>query len=152
MRVIKSEPTNDWPKRYKCYNCGALLEYDKEDVFYAEMGLSYVTCPECGENVCVNDGERNLAPLFPVTFFKSEVHKDELSNTAIQRIVNDILSKTYEEWEEDAEVQDCLPHWISDGNAFVLVAQDDDGIAIIVVPGDTYTDYITYQDLKKFYK
>lgn len=152
MRVIKEIKTDEWPKRCKCNVCGVMLEYDKEDLFYAEMGMPHVTCLECGENVCVNDEERNLAPLFPVTFFKRKVNKDELNNTAIQKIVDNILSKVYEEWEEDVEVQDCLPYWISDNNAFVLATQDDDGVAIIVASGDTYTDYITYQDLKKFYK
>lgn len=45
MRLIKSnniEP--EYPKRHVCDECGAELEYDKEDVHIGWMGCECVTC------------------------------------------------------------------------------------------------------------
>lgn len=56
MRLIKSnniEP--EYPKRHICDECGAELEYDKEDVHIGWMGYEYVTCPACGREIVVSD-------------------------------------------------------------------------------------------------
>lgn len=68
MRLIKSnniEP--EYPKRHTCDNCGAELEYDKEDVYIGWMGCEYVTCPACGREVMVGD-QRVQPPTWKITF------------------------------------------------------------------------------------
>ena len=38
-------------KKVECANCGALLQYEKEDIQEQEIGLNgyyeYIICPEC---------------------------------------------------------------------------------------------------------
>lgn len=68
MRLIKSnniEP--EYPKRHTCDNCGAELEYDKEDVHIGWMGCEYVTCPACDSEIMI-DGKRIMPPNWPQTF------------------------------------------------------------------------------------
>lgn len=62
MRLIKSnniEP--EYPKRHICDECGAELEYDKEDTHVGWMGCEYVTCPACGKETAVSD--QRVQPL-----------------------------------------------------------------------------------------
>lgn len=47
MKVLNQKPVaeNDFPKRIKCDNCEAELEYDKDDMFIGKWGMKYVTLP-----------------------------------------------------------------------------------------------------------
>ena len=68
MRLIKSnniEP--EYPKRHICDNCGAELEYDKEDTHIGWMGREYVTCPACDREIMVGD-QRVQPPTWKATF------------------------------------------------------------------------------------
>ena len=68
MRLIKSnniEP--EYPKRHNCDECGAELEYDKEDIHIGWMGCEYVTCPACNGETMVND-QRVQPSTWKVTF------------------------------------------------------------------------------------
>ena len=68
MRLIKSnniEP--EYPKRHTCDECGAELEYDKEDIHIGWMGCEYVTCPACNGETMVND-QRVQPSTWKVTF------------------------------------------------------------------------------------
>lgn len=68
MRLIKSnniEP--EYPKRHICDECGAELEYDKEDVHIGRMGCEYVTCPACDRETMMND-QRVHPPTWKTTF------------------------------------------------------------------------------------
>ena len=56
MRLIKSNNIeSEYPKRHICDECGAELEYDKEDVHIGWMGCEYVTCPACDRETVVSD-------------------------------------------------------------------------------------------------
>lgn len=69
MRLIKSnniEP--EYPKRHVCDECGAELEYDKEDVHIGWMGCEYVTCPACSGETMVG-GCRVQPPTWKTTFY-----------------------------------------------------------------------------------
>ena len=68
MRLIISNTNkSEWPKRHTCDNCGAELEYDKEDVHIGWMGCEYVTCPACNKETMVGEC-RVQPPTWKATF------------------------------------------------------------------------------------
>lgn len=48
----------------KCWNCGSILEYEKEDIFQKKVSLcehisfmcDHITCPECNIEIQINSG------------------------------------------------------------------------------------------------
>lgn len=100
MRLIKdSNIESEYPKRHICDECGAELEYDKEDVHIGWLGCKYVTCPNCNRETMLN-GERIMPPNWPQTFHPTSAKlnakympdewiADEVSSMA-KRLVNNV--------------------------------------------------------------
>lgn len=73
MRLIKSnniEP--EYPKHHICDECGAELEYDKEDIHIGWMGFECVTCPACNKEIVVSD-QRVQPPTWKITFHHTSI-------------------------------------------------------------------------------
>ena len=92
MRLIKSNNIKpEYPKRHICDECGAELEYDKEDVHIGWMGCEYVTCPNCNCETMVND-KRVMLPAWKTTF--DHVYTDrgavDIFDHEIQEYVNKV--------------------------------------------------------------
>lgn len=90
MRLIKSNNIeSEYPKRHICGECGAELEYDKEDVHIGWKGCEYVTCPACDMETAVVD-QRVQPPTWKVTFHHASVETDavDIKGTEIREYVN----------------------------------------------------------------
>ena len=77
-----------------CLNCGAKLEYDKEDVRIGEGGYDVVVCPECGEETPVSE-KRTHPPIFPTTFhaFRCDEGAKNISDKVIQDWTDEVWKK-----------------------------------------------------------
>ena len=93
MRLIKSnniEP--EYPKRHICDECGAELEYDKEDVHIGWMGYEYVTCPACNCESMVGD-KRVMLPAWKATFDHvcTDTGAVDILDHEVQKYVNKVV-------------------------------------------------------------
>lgn len=77
MKIIKkNKEKNDliFPLHVVCEECGSELEVEKEDIFYGHLGISFVTCPVCGEKTPTNCGTLDIKVtkdniIFPDYFY-----------------------------------------------------------------------------------
>jgi DNA-directed RNA polymerase subunit RPC12/RpoP len=120
------------PKIYKvtCDECGAQLEYEKDDTYIGALGGREVICPSCGERVFVEepDGiDLNSSNIeFPLHFMPPSNDAMNIGNTQIQEWVREKLSEA----ERDGEDGDF--YFIGSGNAMVFVFKFTDEYAVYV--------------------
>ncbi len=84
MKVLNKVKEN-YPKKIEC-ECGAELEYDKEDMHIGALGYYHITCPVCEEEILLDEeevielNENNLR--FPTNYFDykngNEIEKVDL--------------------------------------------------------------------------
>lgn len=142
MRLIKSNNIeSEYPKRHTCDECGAELEYDKEDVHVGWMGCEYVTCPACGKETAVND-QRVQPPTWKATF----------RHTSIETGAVDIEDVEIKEYVNKAVKSLCSEKWrsgefyaTSTGNLLVLGIKWEDGVEVYVTK-DYWEDSIAPED------
>lgn len=142
MRLIKSnniEP--EYPKRHICDECGAELEYDKEDIHIGWMGCEYVTCPACGNEIMVG-GCRVQPPTWKATFH----------HTSVKTGAVDIEDVKIKEYVDKAVKSLCSEKWkpgefyiARTGNLLVLGIKWEDGVEVCVTK-DYWEDSITPED------
>lgn len=142
MRLIKSnniEP--EYPKHHICDECGAELEYDKEDVHIGWMGCEYVTCPACNKETMVGN-QRVQPPTWKATF-----HHDCSDNGAfdvpdheiriyVDKFVKALCSNAYEPGDS---MITCT------GNLLVFGRKWEDNVDIYVTK-DYWEDSIALED------
>lgn len=117
MRLIKSNNIeSEYPKRHVCDECGAELEYDKEDVHIGWMGYEYVTCPACGEETVVSD-KRRQPPTWNVTFHhtSTETGAVDIEDDKVQEYVNEVAKRLCSDEYKPGE---C--YITASGNLFVV--------------------------------
>lgn len=142
MRLIKSnniEP--EYPKRHICEECGAELEYDKEDTHIGWMGYEYVTCPACGSETVTSEN-RVQPPTWKATF-----HHTSAETGAV-----DIKDTTFQIYVDKAVKSLCSDKWkpgefyiAGTGNLLVLGIKWGDGVDIYVTK-DYWEDSIAPED------
>lgn len=142
MRLIKSnniEP--EYPKRHICEECGAELEYDKEDVHIGWMGCEYVTCPACDSETMVGEC-RVHPPTWKTTFHhtSSETGAVDVKDTKIQVHVNKVIKNLCSDKWKPGEF--CFT---STGNLLVLGIKWEDSVDIYVTK-DYWQDSIGCED------
>ena len=142
MRLIKSnniEP--EYPKLHICDECGAELEYDKEDVHIGWMGCEYVTCPACGSETMVGEC-RVQPPTWKATFHHTSVKtgavdiEDVKIKEYVDRAVKTLCSKK------------CKPgefYIAKTGNLLVLGTKWEDSVNVCVTK-DYWEDSIAPED------
>lgn len=144
MRLIKSNNIeSEYPKRHTCDECGAELEYDKEDTHIGWMGCEYVTCPACNSEIMVND-QRVQSPTWKATF-----HHTSTETGAVD--IEDIKIKEY---VDKAVKSLCSEKWkpgefyiTGTGNLLVLGIKWEDGVEIYVTK-DYWEDSIAPENYK----
>lgn len=142
MRLIKSNNIeSEYPKRHVCDECGAELEYDKEDAHIGWMGREYVTCPACGSEIAVSD-QRVHPPTWTVTF-----HHTSTETGAVD--AEDVKIKEY---VDKAVKSLCSEQWkpgefyiVRTGNLLVLGTKWEDGVEVCVTK-DYWEDSIAPED------
>ena len=136
MRVLnqKTITDKDFPKRIKCDNCQAELEYDKDDVFIGEWGMKYIHCPCCEENIPVSE-DRYMPITWPTTFqHTSKENAVEIDGERVSDYVEEIKKKLMSSEPGDYTM-------ISTGDCFVFGYKTEEEIEIIVTK-DYYSDFI----------
>lgn len=142
MRLIKSNNIeSEYPKRHVCDECGAELEYDKEDIHIGWMGWEYVTCPACGNEIAVSE-YRVQPPAWKATF----------RHTCIETGAVDIEDVEIKEYVNKAVKSLCSEKWkpgefyvTRTGNLLVLGIKWKDGVEIYVTK-DYWEDIIVPED------
>ena len=142
MRLIKSNNIkSEYPKRHICDECGAELEYDKEDVHIGWMGCEYVPCPACDGETMVGEC-RVKPPTWKTTFYhtSTETGAVDIEDTEIQvyvdRVVKSLCSKKWKPGEF---------YITGTGNLLVLGIKWEDGVDIYVTK-DYWEDSIAPED------
>ena len=142
MRLIKSnniEP--EYPKRHICDNCGAELEYDKEDVHIGLLGCEYVTCPACNDETMVTD-KRVMPPTWKATFdhICTDTGAVDVLDHEVQEYVNKVAKPLCsDEYEPGDSTITCI------GNLLIFGRKWNDGVEIYVTK-DYWEDSIAPED------
>lgn len=142
MRLIKSnniEP--EYPKRHICDECGAELEYDKEDIHIGWMGCEYVTCPACNCETMVND-KRVMLPAWKTTFDHvcTDTGAVDVLDHEVQEYVNRVAkARCSDEYEPGDSTITRV------GNLLVFGRKWNDGVDVYVTK-DYWEDSISSED------
>lgn len=134
MRLITSNTNkSEYPKRHICDECGAELEYDKEDVHIGWMGCEYVTCPNCNCETMV-DSKRITPFIWKATFDHvcADTGAVDILDHEVQKYVNKVAkalcSDEYEtgdsaitrtgnllvfgrKWEDEVDIYVTKDYW-----------------------------------------
>jgi hypothetical protein len=129
IKVINKK--TEEPKIYKvvCDKCEAQLECEREDVYEGVYGAWYVTCPECGQDVMIDEidsvelDEHNIE--YPKHFYAMSKNAVDISDEKIQRWVRECLTKL--KGCEDGEYTFC-----GSGNTMVFAFKYETEYAIYV--------------------
>lgn len=142
MRLIKSNTIEpEYPKRHICEECGAELEYDKEDVHIGWMGCEYVTCPACDSEIVASD-QRVQPPTWKATFHhtSAETGAADIEDVKIKEYVDKaVKSLCSEKWKPGEFYATGM------GNLLVVGIKWEDGVEIYVTK-DYWEDNITPED------
>lgn len=140
MRILNSNQDKNWPKCCTC-NCGAKLEYDKEDVHIGWMGYEYVTCPACGSETMV--GECRVHPTTWKTTFhhtSAETGAVDIEDVKIKEYVDKAIKSLCSDKRKPGEF-----YIVRMGNLLVLGTKWEDS-ADIYVTKDYWEDSIATED------
>lgn len=142
MRLIKSNNIeSEYPKRHICDECGAELEYDKEDVHIGWMGCEYVTCPACGSETMVN-GQRVQPPTWKATFDHvcTDTGAVDVLDHEVQEYVNKVAKVLCSDEYEPGDSAITRT-----GNLLIFGRKWNDGVEIYVTK-DYWKDNIAPED------
>ena len=141
MRLIKSNNIeSEYPKFHICDECGAELEYDKEDVHIGWMGCEYVTCPACSSEIAVSD--RVQFPTWKATFRHTciEMGAVDIEDVKIKEYIDRAVKTLCSEKLKPGEF-----YITKTGNLLILGIKWKDGIQIYVTK-DYWQDSIFLKD------
>ena len=140
MRILNSNQDKNWPKRCTC-NCGAELEYNKEDVHIGWMGCEYVTCPACDRETMIGEC-RVQPPTWKTTFHHTSVETGavDIKDAEIQEYVNKVIKNLCSDKWKSGEF--CVT---GTGNLLVLGIKWEDNVDIYVTK-DYWEDSIGLED------
>lgn len=142
MRLIKSSNIeSEYPKRHICDECGAELEYDKEDVHVGWMGCEYVTCPACNKEIAVSEC-RVQPPTWKTTFDHTSIKTGavDIEDDKVQKYVNEVAKRLCSDKWKPGEF--CAT---STGNLLVLGIKWGDSVDIYVTK-DYWEDSVSCED------
>lgn len=142
MRLIKSNNIeSEYPKRHICDECGAELEYDKEDIHTGWIGCEYVTCPACDSESMVGD-KRVMPPTWKATF--DHVCTDTGAVDVLDHEVQEYVNKVAKVLCSD-EYEPGDSAIIHTGNLLIFGRKWNDGIEVYVTK-DYWEDNIAPED------
>lgn len=142
MRLIKSNNTEpEYPKRHICDECGAELEYDKEDTYIGWMGFECVTCPDCEREIAVSEC-RVQPPTWKTTFDHTSIKTGavDIEDDKIQKYVNEVAKHLCSNEYKPGEFA-----LTGTGNLLVFGVKWEDGVDIYVTQ-DYWEDSIAPED------
>lgn len=126
-----------YPKRCTCENCGAELEYDKEDEFTGIFGINFVLCPNCNNDIDVTNAntKRTIKMIWNKTFAHTfSDNSVEVSDDDIQKMIDRVYNGLKDE-------NDGYFYTISTGDTLVIGLKNPDSTTVYVTK-DYYEDVI----------
>ena len=138
MKILNlNKIDSEYPKRCECENCGAELEYDKEDEWVGIFGINFVNCPNCGYEIDITDAsvERTVKMTWNKTFaHTSSDNSVEISDEQIQEMVDRVYNGVKNE-------SDGYFYTNATGNTLVVGVKNSDSTTVYVTK-DYYEDVI----------
>lgn len=138
MRILNmSKIDSEYPKRCECENCGAELEYDREDQYVGIYGINFVKCPNCGDEVDITnkDTKRTIKMTWNTTF--NHTCSDSAIDISDERI-QEMIDRTCAELKgEDVGYYFTM----ATGNTLVIGVKNPDSTTVYVTK-DYYEDVI----------
>lgn len=138
MKILNlNKIDSEYPKRCECENCGAELEYDKEDKWVGIYGIDFVRCPNCGYEIDVTDAsvERTVKMTWNKTFaHTSSDNSVEISDDDIQQMIDRVYNGVKNE-------SDGYFYTNATGNTLVVGVKNSDSTTVYVTK-DYYEDII----------
>ena len=129
MKVISKDE-----KQYhtECKNCEALLEFTSDDVFTGGYGMPYITCPECGTNIEVDE----INPSLMKNITKENiVFPQDFANCDNAVHIDDATTNKY--------IRECL--------SYLEKQKEDYGTYVLTGSGDTLVLVTKYEDEYNIY-
>lgn len=138
MKILNlNKIDGEYPKRCECENCGAELEYDKEDEWAGIYGIDFVRCPNCGYEIDVTDKDTKRA--VKMTWNKTFCHT--CSNSAINisdEQIQEIIDRTCAELKSE----DAGYYFTTATGNTLVVGVKNSGSTTVYVTKDYYEDVI----------
>ena len=137
MKILNlNKVDSEYPKRCTCENCGAELEYDKEDEWVGIFGINFVRCPNCGYEIDVTkDTERTIKMTWNKTFCHTSSNNSvEVSDDDIQKMIDRVYDGLKDE-------NDGYFYTTSIGNTLVVGVKNPNSTTVYVTK-DYYEDVI----------
>lgn len=137
MKILNlNKIDSEYPKRCECENCGAELEYDREDEYVGIFGINFVNCPNCGYEIDVTkDTERTIKMTWNKTFnHTSSNNSVEVSDDDIQMMIDRVYNGVNDE-------KDGYFYTTATGNTLVIGVKNPDSTTVYVTK-DYYEDVI----------
>lgn len=136
MRII--EDVKD-EKRCKCPNCGCLIGYNENDDIYPMSGGYGIICPNCQEDIIVEDG----CPYeFPKGFYHFGNNKGSLhiGNDEINKWVKEGLQKMKKNrYNDNGDLWYC-----GTGDTEVWMCRADEDSVCVTVAQNYYSTDVNY--------
>lgn len=113
-----------------CDECGCELQFEEEDVHVGALGGMYVTCPECDNEVFVEDMEaidinsKNIE--FPTHFFLPSDDAVSIDDERIQEYVRQCLTSL------ECSTEDFDYTWTGSGDTMVFAFKNDEEYDVYV--------------------
>lgn len=120
------------PKIYKttCEECGAALEYEKDDTYIGVFGGRELICPSCSNKVFVEEPEGidlNSSNIeFPLHFMPPSDKAVDINSTQIQQWVRERL------YMAEHDTEDYGYYFTGSGDTMVLVFKYEDEYEVYV--------------------
>lgn len=138
MKILNlNKIDSEYPKRCECENCGAELEYDREDEWVGIYGIDFVRCPNCGYEIDVTDAsvERTVKMTWNKTFaHTSSDNSVEISDDDIQQMIDRVYNGVKNK-------SDGYFYTNATGNTLVVGVKNSDSTTVYVTK-DYFEDVI----------
>lgn len=151
MKILKNNYNTvfaeDIEKELICEVCRSELEYKESDVTIGEYGCAVVTCPLCGYNNYLDDGERDITLTANNVEYPTHFHHvsketgavDCCNNREIKKYINHAI-------EYFRENKDETNWFCCTGNLYINVSKwEGDENYWVVVSKDYYDTYIPFE-------
>ncbi len=91
MKVLETGKKEKWTKEVVCHGCQSRLEVAIDDIktnIRSQSKLFWVSCPEDGTQVSVNDISQDIKNTIESRLIKAERERFDLENAAIRKAID----------------------------------------------------------------
>lgn len=151
MKILKNNYNTvfaeDIEKELICEMCESQLEYEESDITIGEYGCAVVTCPLCGYNNYLDDGERDMTLTANNVEYPTHFHHVSKETGAVDCCNNKEIKKYINKAIEYFRNNKDERYWFTcTGNLYIEVSRwEGDESYWVVVSNDYYDTYIPFE-------